>query len=99
MALHFVGFKDGRYWKAEPAYARAVEIFGEPDFFHRTWDARAVPDIAPGDRVVWKNNVDGWIGRSLPPYFHYTFPADHKTFDDSREDIVAHGGEKGVDYI
>jgi hypothetical protein len=107
MALHFVGFKDGRYWKAEARYLRAVEIFGEPDFVHRRWDARVIPDVAPGDTVVWANRSPD-LGACLPPYFHHvwaaldkygTAPGDGRTFDDSREDIIAHGGEKGVDYV
>jgi len=91
MALHFVGFRDPRYWKAEPSYMRAVAIFGEPDFCHRVWDMRAMADIAPGDKVVWHNSAKG-LGECMPPYMHYTF-------DDSRQDIVANGGEPNVDYI
>ncbi len=91
MALHFVGFRDDRYWKAEPRYVRAVAIFGEPDFCHRTWDARAHADVAPGDTVVWANGHDG-LGECLPPYFVL------RSFDDSRQDIIANGGERGVDY-
>lgn len=44
--LHFVGFKDDRYWSA-------VKVWGKPDFYHRFYDHRAVGDIAPGDRVVF----------------------------------------------
>lgn len=45
-ALHFVGFKDDRYWNA-------VKTFGKPDFIHRFWDYRAVYEIAPIDVVVF----------------------------------------------
>ena len=45
-AVHFVGFRDERYW-------RAVEAFGLPDFIHRGWDMRAQREIAPGDLVVF----------------------------------------------
>ena len=79
MALHFVGFKDDRIHAAR-------EIFGEPDFYHRRWDVRALGDIAPGDRVVFANNVC----EDLPSHF---------CWDDSREDIIARGGEKGIDYV
>lgn len=44
--LHFVGFKDDRYW-------HAVRAFGLPDFIHRFWDRRAVDEVAPGDTVVF----------------------------------------------
>jgi hypothetical protein len=44
--LHFVGFKDDRYWNA-------VKTFGRPAFVHRFWDARAACEIAPGDVVVF----------------------------------------------
>ncbi len=45
-ALHFVGFKDDRYWNA-------VRVWGRPDFVHRFWDVRASHEIAPGDKVVF----------------------------------------------
>jgi len=79
VALHFVGFKDDRLYAAK-------KVFGEPDFYHRQWDMRALADVAPGDRVIFANN----ICEDLPSFF---------CWDDSREDIVARGGEKGVDYI
>jgi len=81
--MHFVGFRDERYWKDEQ-YQRAVEIFGRPDFFHRRWDMRAYQEIAPGDTVVWANMGDG-LAECLPPFLTYTF-------DDSHQDIVANGG-------
>ena len=46
MAVHFVEFRDDRYWNA-------MRVFGRPDFFHRYWDWRAVGDVAPGDVVVF----------------------------------------------
>ena len=45
-ATHFVGFKDDRY-------NAAVRVFGPPDFIHRFWDARAVIEAVPGDRVIF----------------------------------------------
>lgn len=35
-ALHFVGFSDSAQ------YARAVRIWGQPDFIHVHWDVRVV---------------------------------------------------------
>lgn len=45
-ALHFVGFKDDRYYNA-------VKVFGKPDFIHRFWDYRAVCEVAPIDTVIF----------------------------------------------
>ena len=45
-ALHFVGFRDERYWNA-------VRIWGKPDFIHITYDRYAVQDMAPWDVVVF----------------------------------------------
>lgn len=44
--LHFVGFRDDRYWNA-------VRVFGLPDFIHRRWDLRALREIAPGDVLLF----------------------------------------------
>ena len=44
--LHFVGFRDDRYWNA-------VRVFGPPDMLHRDYDVYAANDIAPGDMVVF----------------------------------------------
>lgn len=44
--VHYVGFKDDRYWNA-------FRVFGGPRFFHRWWDQRAAREIAPGDVVVF----------------------------------------------
>ncbi len=68
--LHFVGFKDS---KSDPQYIRAVGLYGQPDFYHRGWDADAFDAVSPGDMVVWANNSPGWQGRSLPPFMHHTF--------------------------
>lgn len=45
-ALHFVGFRNDRYWNA-------VRVFGRPDFIHRRWDRRAQREIADGDTVLF----------------------------------------------
>ncbi|WP_240310951.1 hypothetical protein [Altererythrobacter sp. ZODW24] len=45
-AVHFVGFRDDRYWNA-------VRIWGEPSFIHETWDTYAKDEVAPGDVVVF----------------------------------------------
>jgi hypothetical protein len=44
--MHFVGFKDDRWWNA-------VKTFGKPDFIHRHWDRRAVAEVCEGDIVVF----------------------------------------------
>lgn len=44
--VHFVGFKDDRFWNA-------VKVFGYPHFFHRWWDVRAEQELAPGDTMVF----------------------------------------------
>ncbi len=44
--IHFVGFRDDRYWNA-------VAVFGQPDFVHVGWDLRAKREIAPEDTVVF----------------------------------------------
>lgn len=44
--IHFVGFKDDRYWTA-------ARVFGRPDFIHRFWDRRAADEIAPDDIVIF----------------------------------------------
>jgi hypothetical protein len=37
--VHFVGFRDDRYWNA-------VKVFGSPQFIHRGWDLRAQRETA-----------------------------------------------------
>lgn len=44
--VHFIGFRDDRYWNA-------VKVFGLPHYIHPGWDLRAQRDIAPGDVVVF----------------------------------------------
>ena len=44
--VHFIGFRDDRYWNA-------VRVFGRPHFIHRWWDKRARREIAPDDIVVF----------------------------------------------
>lgn len=44
--LHFVGFRDDRYWNA-------VKIWGEPNMIHEAWDCYAEHDTAPGDTIVF----------------------------------------------
>ena len=44
--MHFVGFKDDRWWNA-------IRVFGRPDFVHRRWDRRAVAEVFDGDVVVF----------------------------------------------
>jgi hypothetical protein len=45
-ALHFVGFKDDRYWSA-------VKVWGKPNFVHRHWDYRAKCEVVPGDVAIF----------------------------------------------
>lgn len=50
--IHFVGFRDDRYWNA-------VRVWGKPDFYHRGWDTRAKREIADCDTVVFaKGDAD-----------------------------------------
>lgn len=44
--VHYVGFRDDRYWNAR-------RIWGGPAFVHRWWDKRAAREIAPGDVVIF----------------------------------------------
>lgn len=44
--VHFVGFRDDRYWNA-------VKVWGVPDYVHIVWDCYASHDMAPGDTVVF----------------------------------------------
>lgn len=47
-ALHFVGFRGEEWWSA-------VRIWGQPDFIHRHWDARAKfgGELHPSDTVIF----------------------------------------------
>lgn len=58
--VHFVGFKDDRFWNA-------VKVFGYPHFFHRWWDVRAFQEYAPGDTMVFAD------GDEFGPMNKYTF--------------------------
>ena len=49
--VHFVGFRDDRYWNA-------VRVWGLPDFIHRGWDLRAQREIADGDVVIFAKGPD-----------------------------------------
>ncbi|NVD44989.1 hypothetical protein [Qipengyuania atrilutea] len=44
--VHFVGFRDDRYWNA-------VKVFGPPDMIHRDWDYYAAGDVIAGDTVIF----------------------------------------------
>jgi hypothetical protein len=45
-AVHFVGFRGEELHSAR-------RVWGNPDFYHRVWDRRAIQDIAPCDIVVF----------------------------------------------
>ncbi len=47
--LHFVGFKNERFYNA-------IKVFGKPDFIHRFWDNRAVAEVQPDDVVVFADS-------------------------------------------
>lgn len=49
--IHFVGFKDDRYWNA-------VKVWGLPDFYHRVWDVRAKQEAKPGDIIIFARAKD-----------------------------------------
>lgn len=57
-AWHFVGFKDDRV-------RSATRVFGQPDFWHRRWDARARDEVMEGDVVVF---ADGNEDSSVDPF-------------------------------
>lgn len=65
--VHFVGFRDDRYWSA-------AAVFGKPHFIHRGWDLRAKTEIAPGDTVVFANGDD-----SVEPNRHAYHDIDEAT--------------------
>lgn len=58
--VHFVGFKDERYWAA-------VKVWGRPDFYHRLWDVRATREIVVGDVVVFCNGDE----RDVPSVYSW----------------------------
>ena len=47
-AVHYVGFRDDRYWNA-------YRIYGGPRVIHRWWDLRARREIGPDDIVIFAN--------------------------------------------
>ena len=49
--IHYVGFKDDRYWNA-------FKVFGGPRVIHRWWDRRAAREIAPDDVVIFAEGDD-----------------------------------------
>ena len=51
MAIHFIGFRNDRYWNA-------VKVFGKPDFYHRVWDVRARQEIEGDDIAVFASGDD-----------------------------------------
>ena len=44
--VHYVGFRDDRYWNA-------YRIFGGPRVIHRHWDFYATRDVGPDDVVIF----------------------------------------------
>ena len=44
--VHYVGFRDDRYWNA-------WRIWRGPRFIHKVWDCRACRDIGPDDIVIF----------------------------------------------
>ena len=44
--VHYVGFRDDRYWNA-------YRIFGGPRMVHRRWDRYAVSEVGPDDVVIF----------------------------------------------
>lgn len=75
-SLHFIGFKDDRIWNAR-------RLFGEPDFYHRTWDTRARQELIEGDVGVFASGSDLDAPKLI-------------SWDDSQQDIFAHGGKELV---
>jgi hypothetical protein len=59
--VHFVGFKDDRFWNA-------VKVFGYPDFIHRKWDARAKFGGERGPDDVFVFAFDGDENSPIDPY-------------------------------
>lgn len=48
--VHFVGFRDDRYWNA-------VKVFGPPHYIHPRWDACARRELDDGDLVVFADDA------------------------------------------
>jgi hypothetical protein len=47
-SIHYVGFRDDRYWNA-------YRVFGGPRVIHRRWDFYATRDVGPDDVVIFAN--------------------------------------------
>lgn len=86
-ALHFVGFRPERF--KDPHWENVVKTFGQPDFFHRTWDARAKGDVGPLDVVVFATRDRH---SRLTVASDVTDTPSSVGWDDSNDDIVALGG-------
>lgn len=56
--VHFVGFRDDRYWNA-------VRVFGLPDMIHEAWDRYAADDAAPEDLVIFAEGESDQPPRSF----------------------------------
>lgn len=56
--VHFVGFRDDRYWNA-------VRVFGLPNMIHEAFDRYAADEVAPGDLVVFAEGEWGQTPRSF----------------------------------
>lgn len=59
-AVHFVGFKDDRV-------LNALRVFGQPDFWHRLYDQRAIAEIVPGDTAIF---ADGDETQKIREFTH-----------------------------
>lgn len=81
--LHFVGFRDDRYWNA-------VRAFGLPDIIHCVWDERARREVGPDDVVVFAEGDEHSPTWSLDKRGQVRW----HSWDDSHEDIVARGGPR-----
>lgn len=44
--IHYVGFRDDRYWNA-------YRLYGGPRVIHRRWDFYATRDVGPNDIVIF----------------------------------------------
>lgn len=51
-------------------FRSAVRVFGQPDFFHKVHDRRAIAEFCDGDLVVFANGSESYV--------------NEYTFDDSR---------------
>ncbi len=57
MTTHFVGFRGNEYHSA-------VKAFGPPDFYHRSYDNRAIAEFCDGDLIIFANGYES----KLTPY-------------------------------